>query len=267
LPTPLWPPLLAAFFTLAAATTIRLYTVAHSESLFLPLWLGSFFLLDRYGERPSPSSLLLAALTALTRYAGVAFILSGAAWLLLRRGGESRPGRYAAGVFAAGVFAALSLLPLVLWLLAAGQAGGAGNREIAVHWVAQHHLWQALYTLSAWTAPDNLPLLARLLLWLLLVIVLIGLILRRQFAQLQVPRRIPGFFSLLGLNIIVYLAFLLFSISFLDVQIRLTERILAPVYLSLLLLGGTGDGRLGTGAARLSLSAARSVSPTAPVCC
>lgn len=238
-PHTFWPPVLAAYFTLSAATTIRLYTVTHSESLFLLLWLGSFFLLDRYGQRPYRTSLifsaLLAGLTFLTRYSGIAFIISGSLWLLIRRGWKT-----ASGWLTAVTYGFLSLLPMLFWLLYASQSGSATNRDITTHWIADYHLWQGVYTVSAWSAPDNIPLPLRLLVWLILVCVLGWLILRRHFSQIRFPAHVPDFFKLLALNLIVYLAFIVFSISFMDIQIRLTERILSPVFLSLLLLGAYG---------------------------
>ncbi|HRQ37426.1 MAG TPA: glycosyltransferase family 39 protein [Chloroflexota bacterium] len=238
-PHTFWPPVLAAFFTLSAATTIRLYTVTHSESLFLLLWLSSFFLLDRYGQRPYRSTLvfsaLLAGLTFLTRYAGIAFILTGSLWLLLRRGWKTT-----GGWLWAATYGFLSLLPMLLWLLYAGQSGSATNRDLTVHWIADYHVWQGVYTVSAWSTPDNIPLLLRLVVWLVMFGSLGWLILRRHFSQAHMPAHVPDFFKLLLLNLVVYLAFIVFSISFMDIQIRLTERILSPVYLSLLLLGAYG---------------------------
>lgn len=238
-PHTFWPPVLAAFFTLSAATTIRLYTVTHSESLFLLLWLGSFFLLDRYGQRPYRPTLvfsaLLAGLTFLTRYSGIAFIISGSLWLLIRRNWKT-----ASGWLTAVAYAILSLLPMALWLLYAGQSGSATNCNLTAHWIADYHLWQGVYTVSAWSAPDNIPLPLRLLVWLVLFGSLGWLILRRHFSQVHLPAHVPDFFKLLLLNLAVYLAFIVFSISFMDIQIRLTERILSPVYLSLLLLGTYG---------------------------
>ncbi|MCL4262985.1 MAG: glycosyltransferase family 39 protein [Anaerolineae bacterium] len=238
-PHTFWPPVLAAFFTLSAATTIRLYTVTHSESLFLLLWLGSFFVLDRYGQRPYRTifvlSALLAGLTFLTRYSGIAFIITGSLWLLIRRGWKT-----AGGWFTAVTYGFLSLLPMLLWLLYASQSGNATNRDLTVHWIADYHLWQGIYTISAWSAPDNIPLALRLLVWLILVVALGWLILRHHFSQIHFPAAVPDFFKLLALNLAVYLAFIVFSISFMDIQIRLTERILSPAYLSLLLLGAYG---------------------------
>jgi hypothetical protein len=124
---------------------------------------------------------------------------------------------------------------MAAWLVYGSVVGSATNRIISVHWLASHHLWQGLYAVSAWVSPDILPPLFRLVVWLVLLVGLAWLILKRQFAPKNKQTNLPDFFKLLLLGIVIYCTQIVLSISFLDVQVRLSPRILSPVYLSLMM--------------------------------
>lgn len=223
-----WIAFLAALLTLSSAAIIRLHTVALSEPLFILCWLLGFFLLARYlSERRTGFLLaagLLLALSFLTRFSGLAFIATAGLWLLYRR-------RWQTAVF----ITVISILPMVGWLVYGSLAGNATNRAWSLHWLSSHHIWQGVYTMSAWFAPDILPFPLRLVVWLTLLAGLAWFILKRQLSQVSFNGQIPDFFKLLLLTIPIYLAQIVLSISFLDVQVRLSPRILSPVYLAALL--------------------------------
>ncbi|MCP4356427.1 MAG: hypothetical protein GY796_00205 [Chloroflexi bacterium] len=227
-PQPAWIAVLAVFLMMSAAGIIRLYTVALSEPIFILCWLGGFFFLDRYLQQKGWGLFLLSALllslTLLTRFSGIAFIGAGSVWLLRRQGWRT-----------AVVYGLLTVLPLTIWLSVASQVGSPTNRDVSIHWISAHHFWQGVYAISAWLAPDNLPTLLRLGVWIVLLGSLVWLIWRRQFAQTKLTRLVPHFFIMLLLSTGIYLAVIVFSISFLDVQVRLSPRIMSPVYLALLL--------------------------------
>ncbi len=228
-PKPAWIPVLAALFMLLSPAVIRLHTVALSEPLFILFWLVGFFLLDRYLNNESQwyfgASALLSGLTFLTRYPGIAAIGAACLWLAYRRGWKT-----------AVTYGVLSASPMIVWLGCAQLQGIGTNREIAVHWISSHHLWQGVYTISAWLAPRSLPVAAQLLIWLILLGGIGRLVYRREFSRIKTGQTSPDFFRLLWLFTGVYLAVIIFSISFLDVQVRLSPRILAPVYIALLLI-------------------------------
>ena len=106
----------AAVINLSAIDFLRVYSMAWSEPLFLFFTFAGLFFLDLYLERPAPMRLGLAALfsaaAVLTRYAGIASVVSGVALLLIGTGRSRRQKIIDAAVF--GVFAGM---PIALWLL------------------------------------------------------------------------------------------------------------------------------------------------------
>ena len=126
---------LAGLLTLSFPVVLEVFTQAISEPLFLFLFSFSSFLLLHYLQRHSERSLFAAAvvggLMPVTRYVGVAFLLSAGLCVLWFTPGswKKRIGR----TFLFGLFA---VLPLAIWFaaLSFGSGGGLGGRSFQPDW-------------------------------------------------------------------------------------------------------------------------------------
>lgn len=130
-------------------------------------------------------------------------------------------------IWIASIVALLSLLPIVLWSLFNVLRGGeAAHRDIVWHMPGQQHLGQANATLAEWFhVPQNSG-------WLVILLLVISLIWAfsygtqsRKLGNIKSWSLIP----LSGLYIVVYICFLLASISLADYHTPLDGRILVPI--------------------------------------
>jgi hypothetical protein len=134
----------------------------------------------------------------------------------------------------ASIFSILGILPFVLWTVynQSVAATTPGGRELAFHPVGMPHLWQAVYTLTNWLhLPDNIPGIVRVPV-LLFVVAGLGVSLWWAYRAKPGNTAVPGLLKLLLLFVILYPLFLAFSISFIDANTPLDERILSPLYVA-----------------------------------
>ena len=223
-----WFWLAGSLLMLGATPVLSAHAVAQSEPLFLFFSLLGLCLLAMYLERDSAALLLAAAaaiaMAFLTRYAGAAWILTGTmAVFLWSRAPLARRVREAL------LFGALSALPMAIWILKNASVGSATGRELVFHPVGTSHVWQAIYTASAWVfIPSTAPNVLRLLMVAALALALAVIIVRRTVGMTVGPTILP----MLALLIVTYGAFLVVSISFLDANTPLDDRILLPVFVA-----------------------------------
>ncbi len=240
---------LAALF-LVDASLLRVHAAAMSEPLFLFFSLLAFLHFDFYfstsssGNAPSDGWLVaagvLTSLAYLTRYSGLALVATFlVALFVLQDGWKKR-------FISAGIFL-VSFAPLVAaWSIRNRLvAGNATNRVLVWHPVTLDTLMQGLRTFSEFLIPveewrrelyktPGIFVAVIALIALALLAWMLPVALRRLFNP-QVPRPdVIGFTN--GLYIFGYMGAVLFSISFFDASTPLKVRILAPVYLPLLLL-------------------------------
>jgi hypothetical protein len=227
--------------TLAVTTGfIDLHLIALSEPLFVWLVLCSFGALAVYFESPSIKLLLLAsffaALSILTRYVGMAVITTG---FLAIAAIEGTPFRVRIKNLL--IYLVVSLSPLFLWVLRNFiLAGSTTNRTLVYHPLDWGNRKLGFETISSWFTWAPVPYKA--------TIVISGLFLGIIFiwwlwlgwklilSQTVKPHQVNGFrfvFMLLLFSLI-YLAGILFSLTFFDASTRLDGRILAPVYVAFL---------------------------------
>lgn len=240
-----WLAIAGSLLMLTAPPVLMVHAYAWSEALFF--WLGflGLFVLARYLRQAKWRSLILAAfllaLAALTRYAGLAFIISGALAIVLIL--QQPPWKR---VLVAVIFGLLSALPLVLWLgWTLLQSGTAGNRELAFHPIGQTQVWQAVMTVTGWLhLPPATPGVVRLLVLavLLLAAVTMAFIGWRDRDRQAMRAMHEPFVWLMALLVPIYLSFLLLTISFFDANTPLDDRILAPAYVAMLILVVAGMG-------------------------
>ncbi|MBI5933963.1 MAG: phospholipid carrier-dependent glycosyltransferase [Chloroflexi bacterium] len=235
--------ILAALF-LVNDSLLRVHAAAMSEPLFLFFSLLAFLSFAFYFDANKTRWLLvagiLASLAYLTRYSGLALVATFVvALILLNDTWKKRISSVA--IFLVG------FLPLALAWSVRNRivAGNATNRTTVWHPIKAETLDQGLRTFSEFLVPVEewrsawfktpeifIAIIIFISLAILAWILVNGL---RRFFQPSTPMpEVIGFTN--GLYIFGYLASVLFSISLFDASTPLKVRILAPVYLPLLLL-------------------------------
>ena len=139
----------AAAAVMVARESLVYGASALSEPLFVLLAVAGLVALatsiDRRSEGLLAGATVLVGLACLTRYAGAALIVAGAAALVRF---EGAPGRRRALVFTAGAAA-----PLALWLAAVGRT----NRRVSLHLFDAEYWTIGADALTRWVAPAFLP--------------------------------------------------------------------------------------------------------------
>ena len=234
-------PSIFAALTLAVATNfINLHLIALSEPLFILLVLGSFGTLGAYFEKPSIKLLLvaglLAALSILTRYVGIVVIATGLlAIAVIEKSTFRTRGKNLL------IYLSVSLSPFLLWTVRnAVQIGSMTNRALVYHPLEWGNRKLGFETIAGWftwtpmaykttIAVSGLFLFVIFIWWLWLGWKLV-------FSQTVRPNQVNGFRFVFMLNLfsLIYLAGILFSLTFFDASTRLDGRILAPVYVAFL---------------------------------
>ena len=238
------------FGGLLLATSVDLLTVhaqAGSEPLFIFFVLLGLILVAAHLEHPTLPRLLgasaAAALAFLSRYPGVVLVVAGAIGLLLfdRRAWQRR-------VRDTGIFTGLSALPMIVWMgrnwLSARQPIGS-FRVLEAHPVTPVQLRLGLSTVWGWISPSPAPgsgptsLVGHVpgLRWVVLAGGLAGgAVATRRWRDWRArnqetePLLAPPLLRLLATFILLYLAFVVVSISLFDATIPLDVRLLSPVF-------------------------------------
>lgn len=217
---------LLILYLVCVPTMVSLHWSALSEGPFLACFCWSIYAVLRLGYKHDAGTglwvllFLCLASMCLLRYAGAP--LAGALLLALfflryRQNWRVLPGL--------AVFGALTLLPLLGWLLVSVAANDADSaRQFVVHPPGLVHVRQLGTTLSGWMG--GLPGVIAAILLLALTGALLWNRQSRKRPQVQ--------FSLIV--VASYLGFLLLSVTFFDAYISFDHRILAPMLPVLLIL-------------------------------
>lgn len=236
-----WLSVLGSFLMLTSFNMLVIHSTAITEPLFILFGISGLLLLDIHIEERRPLSLLFSAiavaLALLTRYAGGALVISGAAALILLSRTTFR--KLLAEV---ARFVLVSCFPALLWFLRNELAAGTvTNRQLAFHPPSREQLDMALDTFSRWLMPLKTAGLTRdaIVLAGLLVLLALGggvVFLNRPWGR-RPPTcgtgRVPYIFVIF---VAVYVGFLLVSLAFFDAHSPLDVRILSPVFVSGLII-------------------------------
>jgi hypothetical protein len=223
-----------------------------SDAAFLVVTMAGLTLLDRWTVQPRLTLLVaaavLAAVATLTRYTGIAVVVTGVIVALAARTRMTHRLRQAA------IFGVAGLVPLFAWLVRNSRTGTATDRQLGVHIVTPSQLKVGLVSATGWVAPVGSSLAIRCVLvagWL------VGLawLVRRAWAVPETEAAsakctLPVAFVVV---VPVYSVFVLASISLFDATTPLDDRILAPVFVALVIDAACLAPRLG---ARLGSRAA-----------
>lgn len=231
----------AGVAVLVGVPMFDLWRLAHSELLFILLVLAFAWLLARWQATGTLLHLGMASVAAgaacLTRYAGVAAIMTGCLVVLLdRRYSVARRVPLSAGF---GVVAVLINVP---WAIRNAMVMGAptGAHQSASPFTVPALLSMTFDVVGRWVAPPRIPiLLPRGIALALLAVVFLTFLwsLRRRSAESSDSRRAMLFVSVRVLSawVIVYTAFLVAvrSLTFIDSD---HGRLLSPVYVPAVLV-------------------------------
>lgn len=244
--------LLAALFALNASL-LRLHVFALSEPLFLFLSLLSFLFFDlavESGQSPNTEHCslntahwflltgFLAGLACLTRYSGLALLATFLLSIFLLH--PTWRARIMKSVF----FLAGALPPLAAWFIRNKlTAGNATNRIFQFHPITAENLQPGVYNFSQFLMPIEpwrQALVKAGAVEGFLAVLGFVLLLWLTFRIWNVFRQPVSLSTSLpfatALYIFAYLGAVLFSMSFFDASTKFQPRILAPVYVSLMVL-------------------------------
>ncbi len=243
-----WLPVFGAAFILVSTPMLSTHSMAWSDPPFVLLGMLGLIALSMWLERSKPLALIAAALcvglAAITRYAGVPLIATGALAILLweRKALIKR-------IRDAALFGAGGALPLAVLVLQNMQASGsAADRQLGFHPIGWLQIQRGLWTTSRWVIPNKLNdwLCGPTVVAALAGLVLLALLARRKEsaageAAATEPEkfritlnRLPG---VLALFACVYAGFLIINISFVDAYTPLINRILLPIFPAALIFG------------------------------
>ncbi|MGC8856186.1 MAG: phospholipid carrier-dependent glycosyltransferase [Anaerolineae bacterium] len=240
-----WVGLVLAVLFVLNAQLLWTHVPAMSEPLYIALSLLAIACFDRYFEQRQPGWLFITGVLTgwawLVRYAGLALLATFLVAMVIL--GETRKKRLI------GVLLILAgALPwLVTWTMRNTLIGGsATNRGLGWHPVTADNIKTGLWTVSNFLMPQpdwqaalykNSLLLSGLVIAVLLVIFLgvvwVGLPRLFRPGQNRLPAVIP-FVS--GLYFWGYFTSILATMTFFDAATKFKLRILAPMYVSLLIL-------------------------------
>lgn len=237
-----WPPVIGSLLMLGSIPMLTIHLMAWTEPAFIFLSFTGLVSLALFLENSKMMTLVIAgilmSLAFLTRYAGAALVLTGFLAILLFSRKNLRQ-RFLAAI----IFGCLSVVPMLLWLLRnISMAGTATSREIVFHPINRSHVWQAIFTFSGWfLLPDSAPNIFRFGLG---AVILLGatliLLAHRQKGRTKQNSsgitEMPQLIKLLSLFIVIYGIFLVMSISFIDANTPLDNRILSPAFVAAIIL-------------------------------
>jgi hypothetical protein len=220
---------------------LLIHMMAVSEPIFIMLVLLGIWFFLRHMANGSFSALLLSGfflgLASLSRYIGVAFIISELIFLF-----SFRTGAYKATFLRAASFILVSFSGLIFWVVRnIHHTFSAADRTLAVYPVAKLSLLKGVQTALWWLmfeADMNFLGYVRFISFFLILFLLFKYW-APQITVLSQKRLLPNFlksYIFILLCLASYITSLLASILFLDPAIMLDYRILSPVYILLLLL-------------------------------
>jgi hypothetical protein len=252
-----WLPIVASALTLTAPDIVGIHAFALSEGMFIFLLLSGLVSLDRFGETKRRHWLIcsstLVAMAFLTRYVGVTLVFTG---VLILSFVNRRTFRHRC--FDALTFGLISCAPVALWACRNMRIGaGVSDREFVFHPIGLRQITAGLSTVSTWLLLGKVRTDFRVIVFVfemaaasLLVIYLLrfsrnaGLnpaqhdeatsTTELRSSEQRGPSRAPIIFLVF---IVCYVAFLLFTGSFIDADTVLDDRASAPVHVAAIVVG------------------------------
>jgi len=223
----LLPTILCSLFFVTSQSVLYIHAMAWSEGTFCFFSLLGFYFLGQYLEDKHNrfSTLTLSALfiglAFITRYVGITLIVTGIISLALYSGGNKI--QRLKDCFYFGFF---SSFPMLLWMVRNWfVSGSVTSRKLVVHTISIEKVQAGLHVFFQWLfIPNNQPIIFLVVLILIAIIYIISI---KDIATKQLNRTAEIYF----IFILIYIPFILISISLFDAHTPLDKRILFPVYL------------------------------------
>ena len=250
-----WLPVLGALLTLTAPDIVGIHTFALTEGLFIFLSFSGLVLLSRYIDSRRGTWLVVSAtavaMALLTRYVGIALVITGILVLLFVNGRTFR-GR----CFDALSFGLISCAPLALWAIRNMRVGeGVSDREFVFHPAGLRQVVVGLSTVSSWLLLGKVRTDLRII-FFVVEIAAAGLFVfflrRRRQANVAARDYHPDnpasgemfrthggsspLLIILLIFIVSYMGVLIFTASFVDADTVLDHRALVPVHVATIVL-------------------------------
>lgn len=236
----IWAGVVAVVMASLCLGFVRIHAQAMSEPLFLTLTLGAWLALARIPDRPTwgamVASALFCALSALTRYTGIAMILAATMWLSRLRAMATSPRRIP--LQRACAWGLLATLPIAWWLVVASHGTSSiAGRAPAVHPPTWQDGQVLCATLCGWVLPIDLPpiVLSSLTTAAPLIVALIVLLALRRSGRGSVvqdaaPARVRSQWELLLVLWVGCYFFTLLVVRWIvDAALAFDDRMLLPV--------------------------------------
>lgn len=236
-------PILGMLLLLTSVVTLRTYSEAMSEPLFVFSTILGIMFLCSYVERLQFTSLFGCScgfgIAFLSRYIGVVGLFVGIFIILMRHRGNIMK-----GVFASGFFGAMTFLPMGAWLLRNHLlTAQLTQREMTLHPPNFSFVLNLRDTLLSWLIPLSTPPAVKTLVIILIVVAL------AVFLLLRLIHPVFGYAKAAALNyyqnplrsclwayLIFYCVIMLISFTFVDSVIYPNERLTYPAMPMLILL-------------------------------
>lgn len=238
LPEANWPAILGALLMLMAPAMLGIHLMAWSEPLFIMLLIISLLILNKALTNQSRFGLLVASISTglafLTRYAGIALVVTGFIGIILLSQKKIIQ-RFVDVV----LYAIISSGPLIGLLLSNQlNAGSATNRSLAFHPISTASLLTGVRTINSWFGlPENLSSWIHLsfivgVVVLFTILTLVNIRIGKNAFSISPTAKsdLHPIIVLMLIFIFIYGGFLIFSISFIDANTPLDNRILSPLY-------------------------------------
>jgi hypothetical protein len=250
-----WLPVMGSFLTLTAPDLLANHSIAMTEPLYLALTLAGFLSLAAYLKNERRWLLVLSAsclaLSVLTRYVGIAGVVTGSVVLLFLERKQSAGDHFGTPfssktwrhrVSDTLIFVLITCAPLAMWSIRNRLlAGGASDRQLAFHPVKFQQIVAAFSAAAQWLLLGKVRLDVRAVAFIVEVTVMFCLAIylfrkpeRLETSSREASSKLP---HILITFVILYLGLLLFTITFFEIDNVLDSRSLLPVHFSLLILG------------------------------
>ena len=211
----------------------QVFGTSWSEPLFMMLGLSGLWLFLKYYEvwqwRYLISASLLFACAILTRYAGVAFVMTAGIVLLTAK---HQPWRVRIqSLVGLGL---ISGLPLLMWLVRnVSVRGDVANRNVGFTLIGLPELESTIKTLGIWLLPVPETIVT------VTILAIVGLLLGWAVFNTR-KRLLPATIenTILRWWILIYVLFIVASFSLIDPRIPFNYRILLPAYIGLIIIIG-----------------------------
>ena len=234
--------ILGAALFLLSETIISIHTFALSEPLFIFLFFISILLIHSHLVFPKFVKIIIlgiiTGLIYLTRYIGVSVF--GALFIIFLMQDINAKGKIKNLLF---YLLTSAILPLIWSIRNALLTGNFANRTIYYHPISEHKWFEGIANFWDWIFPGNFNLYGRspkLFMWLLIIIIFsilyLGVIHVWQYIKMNKKNQDQLIFIGIIAELFIYLAVLIFSMTFVDPVTIFENRMIAPLYLCLIII-------------------------------